>query len=228
MLDPLGVALDQRSLGRCFVIRRVGLQRAQVVVLVLERVRELVDKRRPQRRREGAIGNEDPFALGVVEGSDPFSGNRVELIEEIDVPVQQTQGAQDGLRCLQLAPILRVDIGRLRRELITELLGREEVNRHRMFEGQPALRFHEPDQVLHARVPRIWRWLGWSFIPASDAGNDDSRSDDEGEQDADDRPSRPSSGRRLRRPRSLWCGDDASGRLGRRQCGRSRCVASCP
>ena len=45
--NPLGVALDQCSPRRCLVIRQIVLHRAQVVVLVLERMRELVGERRP-------------------------------------------------------------------------------------------------------------------------------------------------------------------------------------
>jgi hypothetical protein len=185
VLDPPGIALDQCWLRRCFVVRRFVLHRTQVEVLVLKRVGELVDERDAQRGRERPVGHEDPLAFEVVEGEGPFGRERVEFVEEIDVPIEQTEGAHDGLGGPELAPILRGDIGRFRRQLIAILLGREEVDRHRMFEGEPALRFHEPDQVLHARVPRTGLR---TFIPFPDAGNDDRGGDDERDQDAHDRP----------------------------------------
>jgi hypothetical protein len=154
---------------------------------------ELVDERGPERRREWALGDEDPLTRGVVEGSDPFGRERVDFVEKVDVLVEQAEGAHDRLEGLELAPVLRGDRGRLGRELIAKLLGREEVDRHRMFEGEPALRFHEPDQVLHARIPHIGLW---SVGAVPDAGNDNRGGGDERDQGADDRPSRPSSRRR--------------------------------
>jgi hypothetical protein len=155
-------------------------------VLILKRVGELVDERDAQRGVSGPSGTKTR-SREVVEGKGPLRRERVESVEKIDVPLEQTEGAHHGLGCPELTPILESDIRRFRRELIAILLGREEVDRHRVIEGEPALGFHEPDQVVHARIPPTGLR---TFIFFPDAGNDDRRSSDhERDQDADDRPS---------------------------------------
>jgi hypothetical protein len=54
-----------------------------------------------------------------------------------------------------------------------------------MFEREPALRFHEPDEVLYARIPRSRLRFA---IPVPDPGNDEHGHDDERDERADDRP----------------------------------------
>jgi hypothetical protein len=54
-----------------------------------------------------------------------------------------------------------------------------------MFERESALRFHEPDEVLHAGVPGSR--LRFS-ISVPDPGSDEHGRDDEHDKQADDRP----------------------------------------
>ena len=121
-------------------------------MLVLERVGELVGQRDPEPRRELGAAHADPLVLGVVERQRARVGHLVHRVVEVDLPLGQPDGAVRADELVEHAPVLGGDVlarGRGRRAVLRR---GEEVDVHRVREGEVALVL---DPVGDGRDPGI-------------------------------------------------------------------------
>ena len=133
-----------------------------------------VNERGTQRRCEWPlVVDEDLLPLGVIESRHPLGAQSIELAPQIDVPAEQTDSSERRLDGAEFPLLLRREIRRRGRNLLSEVFLREEVDRHRMIEGKPSFLFNEVDEVLYPTIPS----RSWSRLVGSAA--DDSRKNDQ-------------------------------------------------
>ena len=136
---------------------RPNIERVEVEVLVLERVRELV--------RDGDAGldvvevgtpDDHAFTFGVVETHHRGVVDRVLRGEQVDVAHDEPERPEICREGVGLAAVPGRDL-LVRTEGFQELVVGKELHRHRVLEVETTLAFDEARELADPRVPRIGR-----------------------------------------------------------------------